>query len=666
MSVRVRWLATALLCAVPSVVVAQQRVQSIDDVTRLLASGAPAPRVLSLLRIDCIDFPVDDAAIARLRTFGAPDTFIQQLRDVCYLGAQVQLRSEPAGAEVFIGEREVGATPMTWRTLPTGKLSFRVVGLKGERTVDVRVPAGTRVDVDVVLPMDTVPWPSVRDAEDIVRDLGLQQRYPEIPFDPAEPVAPAKANTVGRFVLGSVLVGGAGFGASMALCNQSVTAGSAGGYLSDGTYVAPGEVASLGPATACQAGAAGGAALLGGFLNTMIGKSSYNGRVKRYEREVAERPAVLADLKARREKRGADLARDPEVQRVVRTERQALDSVKALNFATIRRNDQLPAPTIAMTLLDESKAAAFAAAQPAAPTTAPVSGPAAPAAPVEDVLNDIVHTQIPKLNRVNERAVAVVIGNRNYRKRDIPGVDYAINDARIMKQYLVSAFGFREENILYEEDASYAALQTLFGRPGDERGKLFNYVAQDSTSDIFVFYSGHGAPDPSTAKAYLVPVDADPQLIQLTGYPVSTLYENLAKIPSKSLTVMLDACFSGSSDKGMLLKGVSPALLRVETPILSAPNAVVLSASAANQVSGWYEEKKHGLFSYFVFRGLQGEADKNGDGDIAALELAEYVQDNVVRLSRRLKGREQTPQFVSNAPELILNPSPRGPRAPQE
>jgi hypothetical protein len=196
-----------------------------------------------------------------------------------------------------------------------------------------------------------------------------------------------------------------------------------------------------------------------------------------------------------------------------------------------------------------------------------------------------VDVAIPKATRLNEKAVAVVIGNRDYRKRDIPGVDYAINDARTMKKYLVEALGFREENVIFEENASFADLQTIFGREGNAQGKLFNYLAADSTSDVFVFYSGHGAPDPSTSKAYLVPVDADPQLIQLTGYPMSTLYENLAKLPARSLTVMLDACFSGSSDKGMLLKGVSPALLRVETPILSAPNAVLLSASAANQVS---------------------------------------------------------------------------------
>jgi len=59
-----------------------------------------------------------------------------------------------------------------------------------------------------------------------------------------------------------------------------------------------------------------------------------------------------------------------------------------------------------------------------------------------------IRKDIPKLSKSNPDAVAVIIGNKNYRKKDIPSVDFALEDASIMKQYLINTLGYREGNIL--------------------------------------------------------------------------------------------------------------------------------------------------------------------------------------------------------------------------
>ena len=132
------------------------------------------------------------------------------------------------------------------------------------------------------------------------------------------------------------------------------------------------------------------------------------------------------------------------------------------------------------------------------------------------------------------------------------------------------------------------------------------------------------------------------------------LYENIAKVPARSLTIFLDACFSGNSDRGMLLKGVSPALLRVESPILAASNAALFAAATNTQVSGWLEAKRHGLFSYWLFRGLQGEADADTNGTVTVAELHDFLKTNVLRMSRKLKNRDQTPTLASSADSRVL------------
>ena len=161
-----------------------------------------------------------------------------------------------------------------------------------------------------------------------------------------------------------------------------------------------------------------------------------------------------------------------------------------------------------------------------------------------------VDTNIPTTSKVNDKAIAVVIGNKEYANRDVPSVDYAIADARSMKQYLTKAFGFKEENILYVENATQGNFNSLFGTESNYKGRLYDLVIPDE-SDVFIFYSGHGAPDLESKKGYFVPVDCDPAAVALNGYSTEVFYKNLTQLPYKSIMVVLDACFSGATQKGM-------------------------------------------------------------------------------------------------------------------
>ncbi|AZQ62939.1 caspase family protein [Flammeovirga pectinis] len=275
--------------------------------------------------------------------------------------------------------------------------------------------------------------------------------------------------------------------------------------------------------------------------------------------------------------------------------------------------------------------------------------------PVEEVVevySSDVDINIPKSNKVNEDAVAVIIGNKAYRNPDVPEVKYAVHDAKIMKKYLIETFGFREGNIIYKENATQADFNAIFGIKGNAKGKLYNYV-KPNKSDVFVFYSGHGAPNPESKEGFFVPVDTDPSLIQFNGYSLTTFYKNLGEVPYKSLNVVIDACFSGSSDGGMLLKSISPVFIKTENKVMNDELAVIMSASQSEQVASWYNDQNHGLFTYFYLKGLQGAADTNNDNKISVKEMSEYITSNVEYMARRLNNREQKPQVVGDATILI-------------
>ena len=274
-----------------------------------------------------------------------------------------------------------------------------------------------------------------------------------------------------------------------------------------------------------------------------------------------------------------------------------------------------------------------------------------------------VDADIPRGKTANRDAVAVVIGNRAYSEHspDVPNVEFAVRDAAMMKEYLVTALGYQEGNILYHTNANYAVFRRLFGTKDIPEGRLAQLVKPEE-SDVFVYYSGHGAPDVQEQRGYFVPVDCAPGDVRLNGYSLDLFYENLGKIEARSFTVVIDACFSGGSQKGMLIADASPVGIRITNPALMLENGAVFTSSSGDEISSWYPDKKHGLFTYFFLKGLQGAADANQDGRLVSAELRTYLVDRsegVPYWARRLyQGRLQTPGFYGNEERTILEVAP--------
>ncbi|UCD37817.1 MAG: caspase family protein [Fidelibacterota bacterium] len=277
--------------------------------------------------------------------------------------------------------------------------------------------------------------------------------------------------------------------------------------------------------------------------------------------------------------------------------------------------------------------------EPAEPEAEPVD-----IAPTSDVDVDIPTTSIERPD-----AVGVVIGITEYAHPDVPNVDFARRDARLMREYLVKAMGYQEENIIIavDQEATKATFNRIF------EGQLQNFI-KSGESDVFVFYSGHGAPDVENANAYFVPHDADPNYAAQTGYSLDQFYRQLNELDARSVTVVVDACFSGGSEAGMLIQQASPIFISVENPAANLKNGVVLTSSSGDQISSWYREKGHGLFTYFFLRGIRGDADGDQDGRVTSEEVFGYLMENVPYLARRLFNREQIPQLMGAAVDQVL------------
>ncbi len=273
----------------------------------------------------------------------------------------------------------------------------------------------------------------------------------------------------------------------------------------------------------------------------------------------------------------------------------------------------------------------------------PVPGSAvslSPAPPPSDVDRAPVRSGASRTN-----AYAIVIGIEQYREK-LPKADFADRDAKLVGEYLTKVMGYPEENVIVRTNDK-ASMNDVVKYL---ESWLPNNVEKDSS--VFIYYSGHGAPNTKTGDAYLVPYDGDPTFIEKTGYPLKKLYAQLESLPTKDITVVLDSCFSGAGGRSVIGKGLRPMGLSMEHSISAAGKAVVLAASSGDQVSSTYEEKGHGLLTYFFLKGLQGAGDLNKDGNIDMAELYEYVKPNVSKVARKQYNNEQTPQLLASPDSL--------------
>ena len=258
----------------------------------------------------------------------------------------------------------------------------------------------------------------------------------------------------------------------------------------------------------------------------------------------------------------------------------------------------------------------------------------------------------------NPDGVAVIVGNRDYTNPDVPEVSFAHRDADAFRRYVVDVLGFDPENIIDLRDARQSEMEAAFGNERSHEGVLWRYLNPDGGSAVVVFYSGHGVPGLKDGRGYLLPVDADPNTAEINGYPIDLLNGNLSKLTeAESVWVFLDACFSGSSHRGMLVRAASPASVTPSLPAGVAERLTLLTAASGDQVASWDEEAGHGLFTHHLLDALYGAGDGDDDGHVTAQEAKTYLDRHMTRAARKIYGRHQRAD-LRKAGDVVLAAAP--------
>jgi hypothetical protein len=242
-------------------------------------------------------------------------------------------------------------------------------------------------------------------------------------------------------------------------------------------------------------------------------------------------------------------------------------------------------------------------------------------------------------------AVAIIIGIADY--KNLPRADYANDDARTFYDYAVRGLGVRAENIKLLVDAEADEIEIL------RAFKTWLPARVKATTDVYVYYSGHGLPTDDGTGLYLLPQRADRDFLSDTALQQERINQALQATKPKSVTIFLDSCYSGMARTGQtLLASARPITLKASAQTFPA-DFTVISASTSEQISSSSNELKHGIFSYYLMRGMEGDADTNKDGKITTGEMHSYLMDNVTRQAS-LVNRVQQPQLAGDANRVLV------------
>ena len=269
------------------------------------------------------------------------------------------------------------------------------------------------------------------------------------------------------------------------------------------------------------------------------------------------------------------------------------------------------------------------------------------------VSRDITQDQIAKVEPLNplnskksrrKNAVALIIGVSKY--KNLPDAKYADKDARRFYDYANRSLGIPKESIvlLVNEDAERL---NIF----EKIDTKFSSKVKKNKTEVYVFYAGHGLPSRDGKSLYLTPFDTNRRYLNESGIKQDVFFEKLASLSPSHVTLFIDSCYSGITRSGEAIFADARPLLIVKDNQSLPSNFTLFGASKPDEISYSSDQLGHGLFSYYLMKGLEGVADINADGKILSSELHQFIYNSVI--SDPTKKAIQSPIFKGDQNKFL-------------
>ncbi|NQU42875.1 SUMF1/EgtB/PvdO family nonheme iron enzyme, partial [bacterium] len=258
----------------------------------------------------------------------------------------------------------------------------------------------------------------------------------------------------------------------------------------------------------------------------------------------------------------------------------------------------------------------------------------------ERALAVVATTAGPSIMRDTKNNWGIFIGINEFEAKEVAGLRFCVADARQLHGALTGEFA------LIPPSQSYLLISGEDGKSIPDRRnilKTVQYVCRQAKEDslIVISISTHGFTG-ADGKAYVLPVDGDPELLAHTAVEVETINDYLQASAATKKILIVDAC---REDTARGQKGGGAALMTEEfqNSLKAGAGQITLASCGPSQVSYENDQQGHGVFTYYLIKGLQGEAPPNHKGYITLWTLFQYANDQTKEWCKVNLREEQTP-----------------------
>jgi len=242
------------------------------------------------------------------------------------------------------------------------------------------------------------------------------------------------------------------------------------------------------------------------------------------------------------------------------------------------------------------------------------------------------------------RTYALLIGVSHYHNDPpITSLQFADKDAETFAAFLKTPLGgalhVDDIRLLTNEHATRAAMDAAVKEMSAERGGANN--------TLIVFMGAHGVylteeEDPVSHKKiqrdpYVLLADTNTQDAKTTGYPMEELRRTVAELTTRfgRVLVFLDVCHAANVAGIAGGSEVQEAVKKAWSGQTGEFGLMMASHAGESAIESAAFGGGHGAFSYFLFAGMNGPAAFAGDNEITFADLAQYVRNNVRRVTHK-------------------------------
>ncbi|MDR2116277.1 MAG: caspase family protein [Planctomycetaceae bacterium] len=242
---------------------------------------------------------------------------------------------------------------------------------------------------------------------------------------------------------------------------------------------------------------------------------------------------------------------------------------------------------------------------------------------------------------------------------NLPNLNYCCNDMIGIGEALVSGQFTKQENIV---------ILTSNAKDDDKKPTLVNIDRElknllaklKPVDTVFIAFSGSGCVLPDyegdeKGELYLCPMDAEIFCSPKTGkfdcrrlISRNDIVTQLQDSEAGIKIFVMDTC----RNRDIVTRSIAQTELVEKTTLEFFPVFVKgclfqLFSCAEEQTGAESAELEHGIYSYFMIKGLKGAANSNNDRYISLSELQRYIQKMTSDYAKEVLKHEQTPKIVA-------------------